>query len=83
MEEERERGTADRGGGADVPDLAWRRLLGREFLVVAEEEEEEELEEEEKRRWLCRAGWVWRRLLDKGQLLVVAHVHVVVHGVRA
>lgn len=28
-------------------------------------------------------GWVWWRLLDEGQLLVVAHVHVVVHGVRA
>lgn len=36
-----------------------------------------------RRWWLCRAGWEWRRLLDEGQLLVVAHVHVVVHGVRA
>lgn len=30
-----------------MPELAWRRLLGRQLLGVAEEEEKEEEEEEE------------------------------------
>lgn len=71
-------------GGADVPDLAWRRPHDEgQLLAVAEEEEkEEELEEKKGGRKVC-LGWVWRRLLDEGQLLVVAYVHVVVHGVGA